>query len=617
MEHKHAHYNYKKDIIEIALSAVFFAAALLMPAENKYFKLALFLLPWLVAGYKALAEAAIKLFRGELLDENFLMSAATAGAFFIGEYPEAVFVMLFFRVGELFEHIAIGKSRRSIASLMDIRPDSANLVRGDEIVTVSPQEVRVGDIIVIKPGEKIPLDGIVTEGMTSIDTKALTGEALPRDALPGDALISGCVNMTSLIKIKVTKEYGESTAVKILALVENSSKVKSKSESFISVFAHYYTPVVVGCALLLALIPPLFIGDWSGWIRRALVFLVVSCPCALVISVPLSYFGGIGGASRHGILIKGSGYMDAAGNVSTVVFDKTGTLTKGSFRVFEVHPYEEAGLSEEELLETAATAEAFSNHPIAKSISQAYGREIDKERIASYEEIAGYGIRVLSEGREILAGNRALMAKNRVKTDLCPTSGTMVHIAVDGTYKGHIVISDEIKEDAHQAVKALKSKGVRTVMLTGDKKEVGESVAKALGVDEAICELLPAEKVDELERLISETKGKLMFVGDGINDAPVIARADVGVAMGALGSDAAIEAADIVLMDDKPSKIPQTIEIAKRTKQIALENIVFSLGIKGAVLILATLGFASLWAAAFADVGVTVIAVVNSMRNLR
>lgn len=587
-----------------------------------------YLIPYLIAGYDTLLEAGEKIVKGDFFDEDFLMSIATIGALCIGflpgaetQFPEAVFVMLFFQVGELFEDIAEGRSRKSISALMDIRPDTANVERDGNVLTVNPEEVKVGETIVVRPGEKVPMDGLVLEGTSSLDTVALTGESVPRTIGPKDNIISGCVNLSGVIRAKVTKAFGESTASKILDLVENASENKSKSESFISRFARIYTPVVVIAALVLAFIPPVLSGDFGGtfatWLYRALTFLIVSCPCALVISVPLSFFGGIGGASSKGILVKGSNYLEALAKIGTVVFDKTGTLTEGVFDVTAVHP---ETIDEKELLHLAAHVERYSSHPIAISLKNAYPDEADGCSVENVEEIAGHGVRAVVNGKTVCVGNTKMMDAVGAKWKPCEKNGTIVHVSVDGTYVGHIVVSDRIKADSADAIKALKAEGVtKTVMLTGDKREVGEYVASAVGLDEFRAELLPAGKVAELERLLKEKPaGKtLAFVGDGINDAPVLARADLGIAMGGLGSDAAIEAADVVLMDDKPSKIAVGVRIARKTLRLARENTFFAIFIKLLVLVLAVLGIATMWMAVFADVGVTVLAVLNAMRALK
>lgn len=611
----------KKMVARIAASAVLLVAAVLIPYEGPW-RFVLFLPAYFVIGWDVLWKAARNIAHGQVFDENFLMALATVGAFctgFFGEgqYPEAVFVMLFYQVGELFQGYAVGKSRKSIASLMDIRPDYANVERDGQLTQVDPEEVAVGDTITVKAGERVPLDGVVLEGQSMVNTSALTGESVPRQVQPGDDVISGCVNQSGLLRVRVTKPFGESTVQKILDLVENSSSKKAKAENFITKFARYYTPIVVFCALALALVPPLFVGDWVGWVQKALIFLVVSCPCALVISVPLSFFGGIGGASRQGILVKGGNYLEVLANTEIVVFDKTGTLTKGVFNVTAIHPEE---YSESGLLEMAALAESYSDHPISRSLKEAWGKELDASRVGEVEELSGRGVRAQVDGKTVCAGNDKLMEDIGVKWHPCHHVGTTVHVAVEGKYIGHIVISDEVKPDAKEAIAALKAQGVKkTVMLTGDAKAVGESVAKDLGLDEAYTQLLPGDKVDRVEALLSEKspKGKLAFVGDGINDAPVLSRADIGIAMGALGSDAAIEAADIVLMDDKPSKIAKAMEISQRTLRIVRQNIVFALAVKLLVLALTPFGIANMWEAVFADVGVMVIAILNASRALQ
>lgn len=608
-------------VARIAASAVLLVAAVLIPYEGPW-RFVLFLPAYFVIGWDVLWKAARNIAHGQVFDENFLMALATVGAFCTGffgegEYPEAVFVMLFYQVGELFQGYAVGKSRKSIASLMDIRPDYANVERDGQLTQVDPEEVAVGDTITVKAGERVPLDGVVLEGSSLVNTSALTGESVPRQVQPGDDVISGCVNQSGLLRVRVTKPFGESTVQKILDLVENSSSKKAKAENFITKFARYYTPIVVFCALALALVPPLFVGDWVGWVQKALIFLVVSCPCALVISVPLSFFGGIGGASRQGILVKGGNYLEVLANTEIVVFDKTGTLTKGVFNVTAIHPEE---YSESGLLEMAALAESYSDHPISRSLKEAWGQELDASRVGEVEELSGRGVRAQVDGKTVCAGNDKLMEDIGVKWHPCHHVGTTVHVAVEGKYTGHIVISDEVKPDAKEAIAALKAQGVKkTVMLTGDAKAVGESVAKDLGLDEAYTQLLPGDKVDRVEALLSEKspKGKLAFVGDGINDAPVLSRADIGIAMGALGSDAAIEAADIVLMDDKPSKIAKAMEISQRTLRIVRQNIVFALAVKLLVLALTPFGIANMWEAVFADVGVMVIAILNASRALQ
>jgi Cd2+/Zn2+-exporting ATPase len=613
----------KKMLIRILISAVVLVAAKLLPAEDwvswgNWISTALFLISYLVIGWDVLWRAVRNIAHGQVFDENFLMAIATIGAFVTSEYAEGVAVMLFYQVGELFQSYAVGRSRQSISALMDIRPDYANIERDGQLEQVDPDEVAVGDTIVIKAGEKIPLDGVVLEGTSAVDTAALTGESLPRSIAPGDDVISGCINQSGLLRVRVTKEFGESTVAKILDLVENSSSKKAKAENFITKFARYYTPAVVIGALLLAVLPPLFFGgEWADWVHRALIFLVISCPCALVISVPLSFFGGIGGASKCGILVKGSNYLEVLSKAEMVVFDKTGTLTKGVFNVTAIHP---DSFTEGELLELAALAESYSDHPISRSLKEAYGKELDTARVTSTEELSGRGVRAVIDGKTICVGNDKLMEEIGVQWHPCHRVGTTVHVAVNGLYVGHLVISDEVKPDAAKAIAALKQQGVRkTVMLTGDAKAVGENVAQSLGLDEVHTELLPADKVDQVEKLLGEKseQGKLVFVGDGINDAPVLSRADVGIAMGALGSDAAIEAADIVLMDDQPSKIAVAMQIAKKTLRIVMQNIVFALGVKAIVLILGALGMANMWEAVFADVGVSVIAILNASRALR
>lgn len=591
-------------------------------------QLLIFLVPYLVAGYDVLGEALEGIMEREPFNEDLLMSIATLGALFIGflpgaatEFPEAVFVMLFFQVGELFEHYAEDRSRKSIAELMNIRPDVAHVEREGGVQTVEPTSVSVGEIIEVRPGERVPMDGCILEGETTLDTVALTGESVPRMAHPGDSIISGSVNLTGVLKVRVEKTFGESTASKIIDLVENAGEHKSKSETFIARFAKVYTPIVVYVAIALALLPPLFAENFATafpvWLNRALTFLVVSCPCALVISIPLTFFGGIGGASRRGILIKGSNYMDALSKVDTVVFDKTGTLTRGVFKVTAIHPEQ---CDEEQLLHLAAHVERFSTHPIAVSLREAYSHEQDGCTVEQVEEVSGQGVRAVVNGKTVCVGNTKMMEQLNVRFHPCELVGTIVHVAVDGEYFGHIVISDEMKSDAREAVEALKAAGVRrTVMLTGDRREVGEDVAKQLGLDEVHTELLPAEKVERVEALLeAKADGQsLIFVGDGMNDAPVLARADVGMAMGGLGSDAAIEAADVVIMDDKPSKVALAIALARRTVGIAMQNAWFAIGVKVLVLFLAAFGIATMWMAVFADVGVMVLAVLNAMRALK
>jgi len=607
-----------KRLWRIIIGAAVLATAVLLSLNNEWLQIALFIISYIIVGGDVVKRAVKNIFKGQVFDENFLMSIATIGAFFIGEYPEGVAVMLFYQVGELFQSYAVGKSRKSIASLMDIRPDYANVKKGDELVKVDPDEVQIGDIILIKAGEKIPLDGKVIEGSSMIDTSALTGESVPREVEVGSDILSGCININGVITAEVTKEFGESTVSKILDLVENASSKKSNSEQFITKFARYYTPVVVIIAVFLAIIPPLVIdgATFSDWIYRALAFLVVSCPCALVISIPLSFFGGIGGASKKGVLVKGSNYLEALAETEIVVFDKTGTLTKGVFNVQEIHP---EGVSKEELLELTAHAESYSNHPISLSLKRAYSKEIDNGRISDVEEISGHGVIATVDGKKVMAGNIKLMKMMDIPYFKGELIGTIVHVAVNNKYIGYIVIADEVKEDSAQAIKELKAANIKqTVMLTGDNKSIGSKVAKELGLDKVYAELLPADKVEKLEELFSQKskKGKLAFVGDGINDAPVLARADIGIAMGGLGSDAAIEAADVVIMTDEPSKIATTMKISKKTLKIAHQNIVFAIGIKIIVLILSAFGITTMWAAIFADVGVTIIAVLNAFRAL-
>ena len=611
----------KKMLVRIAASAVLLIAAVLVPYQGLW-RFALFLPAYFVIGWDVLWRAVRNIAHGQVFDENFLMALATVGAFCTGffgqgEYPEAVFVMLFYQVGELFQSYAVGKSRKSIASLMDIRPDYANVERDGRLLQVDPEEVAVGDTITVKAGEKIPLDGLVLEGSSLVNTSALTGESVPRQVRPGDSVISGCVNQNGLLRVQVTKAFGESTVQKILDLVENASSKKAKAENFITKFARYYTPVVVFCALALAVVPPLFVGDWTGWVQKALIFLVVSCPCALVISVPLSFFGGIGGASRQGILVKGGNYLEVLADTELVVFDKTGTLTKGVFQVTAIHP---EGVSQQDLLELAALAESYSDHPISRSLKEAWGKALDTARVGQVEELSGRGVRAQVDGKEVWAGNGKLMEEIGLAYRPSGQVGTVVHVAAEGRYLGYILIADEVKPDAKEAIAALKAQGVKkTVLLTGDAKDVGEAVAQELGLDEAYTQLLPGDKVERVEALLQETspKGKLAFVGDGINDAPVLSRADIGIAMGALGSDAAIEAADLVLMDDKPSKIAKAMEISKRTLRIVRQNIVFALAVKLLVLMLTPFGLANLWEAVFADVGVMVLAILNASRALQ
>jgi Cd2+/Zn2+-exporting ATPase len=612
----------RKRLLKRALlfgGAAIFLAGMLLELPRPV-ELILFLAAYLAVGGEVVLRALKNISKGRVFDENFLMSAATIGAFAIGEYPEGVAVMLFYQVGEAFQRMAVNRSRKSIAALMDIRPDFANLKAGDEIIRVVPEEVCVGDLIVVKPGEKIPLDGKVVEGKSSLDTSALTGEALPRDVEPGDEVLSGAINKNGLLTVEVSREFGESTVSRILDLVQNASGRKAPTENFITKFAGYYTPFVVFAALALAVVPPLVVPGalFADWINRALVFLVVSCPCALVISIPLSFFGGIGSASKRGILVKGSNYLEALNNVDTVVFDKTGTLTKGTFKVTRIEGAN--GWTEDGLLSYAAHAEGYSNHPIAVSIQKAYGQEVDSRRIAEYEEVSGQGIRAGVDGKKVLAGNGKLLRAEGVPCEETDASGTVVYFAIDGVFAGYIVISDELKPDSKQAVKELKSLGVGHIaMLTGDSRSAGDEVARETGLDEAFTGLLPHQKVEKLEELERRkaTNGKLVFVGDGINDAPVLARSDVGVAMGGLGSDAAIEAADVVLMTDEPSKLATAIRIAKKTRVIVWQNIVFALGVKAIILVLGALGVATMWEAVFGDVGVAVIAIFNAMRAMR
>ena len=607
--------KHKKMLARIIVSAALLIACAFSPLKGIW-RLLSFLVPYAVIGWDVLWKAARNIAHGQVFDENFLMALATVGAFATGEYPEAVFVMLFYQVGELFQSYAVGRSRQSISQLMEIRPDYANLERDGKAEKVDPDEVDVGDVILVKPGERVPLDGVVLEGRSTLDTAALTGESLPRDVGEGDDVISGCVNQSGLLRVRVTKAFGESTVSKILDLVENAGSKKARAENFITKFARVYTPCVVIAAVLLAVVPSLVSGDWSQW-TRALIFLVVSCPCALVISVPLSFFGGIGGASRDGILVKGGSYLETLSQAEIVVFDKTGTLTKGVFNVTAIHPDK---ISEAELLELAAYAESYSDHPISRSIREAYGEDIDQNRVGAVEELAGRGVRAEIDGKTVCVGNSKLMDELGAKWHPCHHVGTTVHVEVDGLYAGHLVISDEVKPDAAEAIRKLKELGVqKTVMLTGDAQAVGERVGAELGLDEVHAQLLPAGKVERVEALLKEKsdKGALVFVGDGINDAPVLSRADVGVAMGGMGSDAAIEAADVVFMDDKPSKLADAIRIARKTRGIVRQNVVFALAVKLLVMVLGAFGVANMWEAVFADVGVSVIAILNAMRALR
>lgn len=623
-------------VAALAIFAVVFAVTEFVPLAQYvggetnalYLEFVLFLIPYLIAGYDVLLKAARNIGNGQVFDENFLMTIATVGAFALVLFPdsqphmaEGAAVMLFYQVGELFQGYAVGKSRQSIADMMDIAPDFANVMRDGRLVQVDPYEIGVGDEIVVKPGERVPLDGTIVEGSTQLDTAALTGESVPRHVEEGAEVISGCVNMTGKITVKVSKPFEQSTVSRILELVESASEKKAQTENFITRFARYYTPIVTIGALVLAVLPPLLFGQsWSDWIERGLTFLVVSCPCALVISVPLSFFGGIGGASRLGILVKGGNYLEALSHTETVVFDKTGTLTNGSFNVVAVHPDAAAEVNPDLILSIAAHAEAYSDHPIAVSVKEAFTGEIDQSRIADVREEGGHGVRAVVDERVVLVGNDKLMREEGIAYHDCELTGTILHVSIDGKYAGHIIIADVVKEDAAECIKRLHAAGVRkTVMLTGDRAEVAEAVAEKLGLDEYHGKLLPEDKVNQVERLLGETseKGKLAFVGDGINDAPVLTRADIGIAMGAMGSDAAIEAADIVLMDDKPSKIASAIRIARKTMRIVWQNIVFALGVKFAVLVLAAVGLATMWLAVFADVGVAILAILNAMRCMR
>lgn len=618
-------------LLAIALFVVVYVVAELLPLSTwlgsetaaLWAEFALFLVPYLIAGYDVLLRAAKNIGHGQVFDENFLMSVATIGAFALVLFPdsdphmaEGAAVMLFYQVGELFQSYAVGKSRKSIADMMDIAPDFANVERDGQLVQVDPYEVAVGDEIVVKAGERVPLDGVVLSGTSQLDTAALTGESVPREVREGDEIISGCVNMTGLITVRVTKPFGESTVSRILELVENASEKKAHTENFITRFARVYTPIVTFAALGIAVIPPLLgMGAWPDWILRGLTFLVVSCPCALVISVPLSFFGGIGGASKLGILVKGSNYLEALSEVDTVVFDKTGTLTNGTFNVVAIHA--EGGVDPDYMLSMAAHAEAFSDHPIAVSIKEAYDGVIEQGRVEQAAEESGHGVAATIDGREVLVGNDKLMAAHDVSWNDCKITGTILHVAIDGSYAGHIVIADVVKDDAEQAISDLHAAGVeRCIMLTGDRDEVAHAVAKQLGLDEYHAQLLPGDKVEQVERILETARGNLAFVGDGINDAPVLTRADVGIAMGAMGSDAAIEAADIVLMDDKPSNIARAIRVARKTMRIVHQNIVFAIGVKVLILALAAVGIANMWLAVFGDVGVAVIAILNAMRAM-
>lgn len=625
--HDHAHEHEggdlnKSKIIQLISGIILFAAGLVLkktfPDEVTY-HFAIFGISYLILGGEVVWQAFKNITKGQIFDENFLMSVATIGAFAIGDFPEGVAVMLFYQIGEYFQDAAVQKSKKSITSLMDIRPDYANLKRGNDTEKVAPDSVKIGDIILIRPGEKIPLDGSVLDGESMLDTSALTGESVPRSVKAGEAVLAGCINQSGVLTVEVTREFGESTVAKIIDLVENASSKKAPSENFITTFSRYYTPVVVGLALLLAIIPPLFFGGtWTEWINRGLIFLVISCPCALVISIPLGFFGGIGAASKRGILVKGSNYLEALNSLDTVVFDKTGTLTKGVFEVTGLYPSGET--TREQLLEYAAKAESFSNHPIARSIMKAYGGNIEKDALRDYEEISGHGIRVTSDESVILAGNDKLMKRENIDFQQNDEIGTKVYVAVNGIFAGAIVIADEIKADSRLAIARLKEAGVRkTVMLTGDNVKIAEAIANELGLSEVHAQLLPDQKVEQVEILDKNkpAKGKLAFVGDGINDAPVLARADIGIAMGGLGSDAAIEAADVVLMTDEPTKLVEAIAIARKTKRIVWQNIGFALGVKGIILLFGAFGIATMWEAVFADVGVSLIAILNAMRVLR
>ena len=609
----------KKRLYLIIISSVLFLFSFIVKFENVWINNIIYIISYLLVGAKVVKEAFENIIKGEIFDENFLMSIATIGAFAINEFPEAVAVMLFYQIGELFQDYAVDKSKKSISDLMDIRPDYANVIRNSTIEKVDPTDVKIGDIIVVKPGEKIALDGIIKDGTSMIDTSALTGEAIPKNVSIGDEVLSGCINKSGLLNIEVTKEFGESTVSKILDLVENASNKKSKSEKFISKFAKYYTPTVVIIALLLAIIPPFIFRDTTFilWLNRALSFLVVSCPCALVISIPLGFFGGIGGASKIGVLIKGSNYLEALSNIDTIVFDKTGTLTKG---VFEVQNIKSIGMSEDELLKIVSYAECFSTHPVAESVKIAYGKDIDKNLVTKTDELSGLGIMAIVEDKEVLVGNDKLMKQKNISYEECKSVGTILYVAINNEFAGYILISDKIKDDSKVAIDNLKKMNIKkTVMLTGDRKDVGEMVASELGLDEVYTELLPDEKVKKVESLINSKseKSKVSFVGDGINDAPVLALCDIGIAMGGLGSDAAIEAADVIIMNDEVSKICDSISISKKTMRIVRENIVFAILVKVAVLILSAIGVSNMWEAVFADVGVSVLAIINSLRMLR
>lgn len=608
----------KKEVIKVVIALILFLISLIIPFENAWINIGIYIISYLIVGLDVLIEAIKNIFKGEVFDENFLMTIATIGAFAIGEYPEAVAVMLFYQVGEMFQSYAVDKSRKSIASLMDIRPDFANIKKNGSIEKVSPDKISIGDIIIVKPGEKVPLDGTIVDGNSMLDTSTLTGESVPREVSIGDEVLSGSINQNGLIEIKVTKSFGESTVSKILDLVENASSKKSKSENFISKFAKYYTPIVVVIAVLLAIIPPIIFKEteFIQWLYRALTFLVVSCPCALVISIPLGFFGGIGGASKLGVLVKGSNYLEALSKTEVVVFDKTGTLTEG---VFEVQKVNSVDITKEDLIKCAAYAESFSNHPIANSLKKAYGKDIDNKKISETHELSGLGVNAVVDGKEVFVGNEKLMQEKNIEYIKCNEIGTILYVAINNQFKGTIIISDKIKADAKKAIEKLKKNNVKKiVMLTGDKKAVGESVAKELGLDEVYTELLPNDKVEKVEELMKSKseKGKLAFVGDGINDAPVLAISDIGIAMGGLGSDAAIEAADVVLMTDEPSKVVDAIKISKKTLKIVKQNIIFAIAVKILVLILSAIGLSNMWQAVFADVGVSVLAILNALRVL-
>lgn len=618
-DHDHEEKKNIRQIVFFGISLVLFSLALILNAPF-WVEFTLYLISYLFVGLGVVIKAVKNIVRGKVFDENFLMALATIGAFSIKEFGEGVAVMLFYQIGEFFQDYAVNRSRKSITALMDIRPDFANLKTENKTIKVSPEEVEIGDIIIVKPGEKIPLDGTVIDGKALVDTSALTGESVPREVEAGKEVLAGCINTSGVLTIEVTKEFSETTVSKILDMVQNASSRKAPTENFITKFAKYYTPIVVISAIILAFLPPLIIqgATFGEWIKRALVFLVVSCPCALVVSIPLGFFGGIGGASRNGILVKGSNYLEALNDVDTIIFDKTGTLTKGTFNVTEIKAL--GKISEDELLKIAAISESFSNHPIAISIIRAYGKEIDKDAITDYNEISGHGINAVIENKKVSVGNIRLMKKENIEVSQSPATGTVVYVAVDGEYAGYIVISDEIKSDSKNAISCLKEMGIKNIaMLTGDSDSVGKAIAKSIGIEKAYTELLPDQKVEKLEQIFKEktTNGKVIFVGDGINDAPVLARADVGIAMGGLGSDAAIEAADVVLMTDEPSKIASAINIAKKTRRIVMQNIIFALGVKALVLILGIFGVATMWEAVFADVGVALIAIINAMRATR